>query len=124
MSNRSRGMAVERLAQKELESQGYLVQRAPPSYRWNKQTDLFGLFDIIALKELLTVDLGKDREYKRSVQRRYIQVKTNRRMYNADKIPLQIFKDTYCDASDSVEWWCYWKRGKRKNKHGWEKIAL
>jgi hypothetical protein len=120
MNKRAKGNKYERLAQKELEGTGWLVQRAQPSYRWNKQTDLFNLFDIIALK--------KDERIK------FIQVKANRLPSKKDIELLNKFRyycyfcfgqnKSECLQIGEVEWWCYWERGKRKNKHGWEKIIF
>ena len=49
MSNRSKGQAAEREYQKILESQGYLVERVKGSSKWNKQVDIFGVFDLVGM---------------------------------------------------------------------------
>jgi hypothetical protein len=123
MNKRAKGNKYELKAQRELEREGFLVQRAPPSYRWNKQTDLFRLFDIIAVKK--------------NTRTRYIQVKANRtptqkekeslngfRHYCYFELPKGIFKFGEVIQIGEVEWWCYWEKGKRKNKQGWEKIVF
>jgi len=57
MTTRSKGNALERKAQLQLEAQGYLVERARPQIVWigpgrpiTKRVDLFGCFDLLALK--------------------------------------------------------------------------
>lgn len=48
MSNRSKGMKFEREYEQILINQGYVVQRVKGGTKWNKNTDFFGLFDLIA----------------------------------------------------------------------------
>ena len=122
MSARSKGMMIERMAQKELEADGWLVQRAPGSTRFSKQVDLFGLFDLICI-------LPDNGEWP-SLKRKYIQIKANRKPTREERKKLKWF-DSHCCCSyhpespiDSVEWWVYWNRGKRKSKQGWEKIII
>lgn len=128
MSNRSRGMAIERKAQLELIKEGYLVQRAPPSYRWNRQTDLLGYFDLMAFIKGVAYPESKPTNVYNACKTRLIQIKMNRLpdkkwIENATKL-----RDTYFITGffnrTSVEWWTWWSRGKRKNKKGWEKVIL
>jgi Holliday junction resolvase len=109
INKRSKGMALERKAQKELEKEGWLVQRAPGSTKWNKQVDLFGLFDLMALR------------YEKI---KFVQVKCNRLPTEKETRQLEDFQTIWLGDMVCVEWWCYWNKGKRKTKQGWEKITI
>lgn len=57
-SSRKRGNELERRAQKELEADGFLTDRARPDLRWigpgrciSKKTDLLGAFDVLAVDQ-------------------------------------------------------------------------
>ena len=62
-STRARGRATERKVKRWLEAQGYDVQLAPMPSRWARQTDMWGLWDAVAVREDKIL---------------YIQVKMNR----------------------------------------------
>ena len=108
MNTRTKGNRYELRARKELEADGYAVIRAPPATKWNREVDFFGLFDLIAVKK---------------GEKRFIQVKANQ-LPGSKKHELEEFYETYLNDTDTVEWWCYWERGKRKTKQGWEKLMF
>lgn len=89
MGARSKGNRNEVKAVKELETNGWLVYRVKGATRFNKNVDIFGLFDIVAKK-------GK--------KIKWVQVKSNRR---PPMEPFKVFKDTYCSSYESVEVWVY-----------------
>lgn len=63
MGRRKKGLKTKRKAKKFYEEIGWTVDDVEASYRYAKSKDLFGLFDLIAIKERSIV---------------FIQVKTNR----------------------------------------------
>jgi len=89
VSSRRKGNRNELRAVKELEADGWLVYRVKGSFKFTRNVDLFGLFDIAAKQGPFT---------------RWIQVKTNR-MPNLQ--PFREFKRKYCSSTESVEVWCY-----------------
>lgn len=96
MSNRSKGQTRERMAQEMLERSGWLVYRVKGSTKFNRNVDIFGLFDLLCIRKQI---VGQERLW--------IQVKTR------DKPPLEPyyeFKEKYCDDHDSVELWVWKKR--------------
>ena len=115
MSNRNKGNFYELKAQKELISEGYKVYRVKGSTKFVKEVDMFNLFDILALKKIYKKD-----NISFHMERRHIQVKTNKKLGPKELIPFQDFKENYCDVQDSVEVWSFWQQGKRKKKKGWE----
>lgn len=64
-SNRARGRARELKVKHWLEAQGYDVQIAPTPSRWARQTDMFGLWDLIAVneKEILAVQVKMNKNH-------------------------------------------------------------
>ena len=88
MSSRSKGQDTERKAVKILINQGYETYRVKGSTRFNKNVDMFGLFDIIAIKPNIV---------------KLIQCKTNQKpntdMFNA-------FKERY--PQFEVEIWIWY----------------
>ena len=78
MSKRAKGNRSERKAVKELEEDGWLVYRVKGSTKFNKNVDVFGLFDIIARKDGLT---------------KWVQIKTNKKPVLK---PFQEYKYKYC----------------------------
>lgn len=108
MSNRQKGMHTERRAVKELEVQGWLVYQVKGSTRFNKNVDIFGLFDILALRP--AEEPGSHRYW--------IQVKTNKKLYGKDLDPFKKFKSRYCNCNDSVEIWSWF------NRKGWSKKII
>ena len=124
MSSRGVGNAAENRAEKELEANGYLVERARPDLRWigpgrcrSMAHDIFGAFDLFAVKAN-AADSSEDRI-------RLIQVTAGsgvneRRMKVAamhPKMPYEI----------SLEVW-RWRGGRAKKtdriKRGWIKEYL
>jgi len=108
MNSRQKGMRAERRAVKELEEQGWKVYRVKGSTRFNKNVDIFGLYDLLCLSKAH----GQQ-------HRLWIQVKTNKKIYGKDLKPFKDFKKKYCDKEDTIQIWTWWNRGKRK-KVGWE----
>lgn len=89
---RKKGSRSELKAVKELEADGWLVHRVKGSSKWNKNVDMFSLFDLCAKKDSVTL---------------WIQVKTNK------KPPLDKyskFKEEYCCEYENVEVWVYTDR--------------
>ena len=130
-------MYYERLAEKELIEDNWTTQRAPPPNRYSKQTDLFGLFDILAIRQIekeFIIKTYNGIENYHSIdptrfsiiiqEQKYIQVKTNYRPNKEWMEKAKQFKETLCGENSSVEVWIYWQRRKRKNKKGWEKIII
>lgn len=48
---RAKGMRIQRMLIKKLESEGWRVAKLEQSGKYTKQTDAYGLFDLIAIKE-------------------------------------------------------------------------
>ena len=126
MNSRAKGRRIENLAKKKLESEGWSVIQVSGSTKFKKQVDFFGLFDLIAMKP------------DRASRIRFIQVKANKlptkKQWNKlNEFRYHCYKEIACDGFfqsahsiqiGEVEWWCYWNRGKRKNKQGWEVIII
>ena len=51
VNTRSKGMRNERKAVKELERMGWLTYRVKGSSKWNRNVDIFGLWDIFAIQQ-------------------------------------------------------------------------
>jgi hypothetical protein len=113
MNKRSKGRRNENRAKEELEREGWLVEQAKGSTRWNKQTDIFGLWDILAIKK---VEIGIDciPTLKMVQKRRWIQVKSNK---FPNLKPFIEFKEKYCDENDLAEIWVW----EDYNRKGWKK---
>jgi len=92
MSTRAKGRRREVMARDELKEQGFRVMLAPMASRWQRQTDMFGLWDIIAVRHDTV---------------RFIQVKS-RKIYGKALLPFHDFK---CPLNCSREIWTY-KKGK------------
>jgi len=89
MSTRTKGRGNEMKAKKILEAAGYEVQLTSMGTKYNKQTDMFGLWDLIAVD---------------SNSVRFIQVKTNRKVYGVAREKYESFR---CPASCSKEIWVF-----------------
>jgi len=86
-----------------------MVYRVKGSTKFNKNVDIFGLFDLLCL-----FPPSLDNPQKR----KWIQVKSNKQIYGKE---LQLFKDfnrNYCDENDSVEIWTWIDR------KGWKKKII
>lgn len=81
MNTRSKGMRNERKAVKELEADGWLTYRVKGSTIFNRNVDIFGLWDILAIKNKTSTMLDEN-----WTAIKLIQVKTNQ------KPPLKPFK--------------------------------
>jgi len=87
VNKRQKGMRHELAAKKLLESQGWIVYRVPGSTMWNRDVDMFHLFDLFCM--------NKEKQMK------LIQVKSSKP--NFDKFIE--FKEKYCAENVSVEIW-------------------
>jgi Holliday junction resolvase len=99
-NTRAKGCRIENLAKRVLESEGWLVYRVPASRMWQKEEDVFGLWDLLAVK---------GREYK------FVQVKSNQRR---DMKPLQLFAKEHFNPFVRFELWVY------KDRTGWDEVLL
>ena len=88
-----------------MQSDGWLTYRVKGSTRFNRNVDIFGLFDLVCV---FPCTGGKP------PRRKWIQVKNNKRVYGKALIPFLDFRRDYCDDNDSVEIWTW--RGRK----GWE----
>jgi uncharacterized radical SAM superfamily Fe-S cluster-containing enzyme len=98
LNARAKGCRRENQAKEELEKAGWLVYRVPPSRQWQKQEDIFGLFDLLAVKK------GKFK---------FVQVKSNR-CAKFVHVGIKAFADEYFyDIRDvvSCEIWVFMDRG-------------
>lgn len=142
MSSRSKGMKNERRAQKELEQEGWLVHRARGSTMYNREVDIFGIFDLCCLKNdamflaggsamipvfqkneekiNITFQLGlKESRIIFVPKLKLVQVKTNA------KPNLRIFEEFKTRyPGTEIEVWIWYERGKSKKFRGWRKIIL
>ncbi len=107
VSSRAKGNRYERLAENELIRHGWITYRVKGSTKFNKNVDIFGLFDII----------GKNFDGTTI----YVQVKTNRKPV---LLLYQAFKWVLCNKHDKVQVWIYYERGKSKKWKGWRKIKI
>lgn len=94
MSNRAKGSRNELKAVKKLEADGWLVYRVKGSTKWNKNVDIFNLWDICA---------------KSGIHTKWIQVKTNQKR---DIAKHQEFAAKHCSPTESAEVWVYKDRVK------------
>lgn len=109
VNTRAKGMALERKAELLLQSQGYKTYRVKGSTAFNKEVDIFGEFDILAVKHGI---------------KRWIQIKANRAPTKKKVTALLSLYHEHFNKEDSFEWWTYWNKGKRKNIFGWEIITI
>lgn len=102
-NTRRKGNLAEMKAVKELEDAGWLAYRVKGSTKWNKNVDIFGLFDILTIKkETLEIGTGYSNQY-----RKWIQVKHQKPVFK----PFEDFYKKYCIYPyDSVEIWVWVKR--------------
>ena len=107
MNTRLKGQKSEIKCEKELTNEGWLVHRVKGSSKFNKEVDIFGLFDILAIKI-----------EKKKQKRKWIQVKTNKKLYGKQLKPFKDFKKDYCDVMDNVEVWSWF------NYKGWFKKII
>ena len=95
---RKKGFRNERKCVDELEKNGWLTYRVKGSTKFNKNVDIFGLWDILAIKPYLFV--GKTRM-------RLIQVKSNQK---PSLVKFRAFKKKYPDFECEI--WIYKDRVK------------
>ena len=112
MTTRQKGNRSELRAVKELERDGWLVYRVKGPTKFNKNVDIFGLFDIIAkrplkreTKNLLTSPSDPDTIW--------LQIKTNKKPPLG---PYTEFKKKHCSLFERVEVWV-WHDRKGFKKH-------
>ena len=77
INTRQKGRRNEFRCAKMLEDVGYEVQLAPNPTRWSTQNDLFGLWDVVCVREK---------------EIRWIQVKTNRKPTQSELEPYRAWR--------------------------------
>lgn len=102
-------MLLERKAELILQKKGYRTYRVKGSTPYSRNVDIFGEFDILAVKH---------------GNKRWIQIKANKPPTNKKVKELLSFYHEHFNKEDRFEWWIYWNRGKRKKKMGWEIISI
>lgn len=107
INTRKKGQKTELKCEKELKDLGWLTYKVKGSTKFNKNVDIFGLFDLFSIK------LVKNKQ-----KRLWIQVKTNNMPYGKELNPYKKFKKDYCDKNDSVEIWNW------VNHKGWRKRLI
>jgi len=110
INRRQKGRRLELKARKELENLGWLVQIAPLSTRYSKEVDLFGCFDIIALKRKLIFEGFGRKAY--AGKKLFIQIKHEQQRGAVKKC--KEFRLKYLDPTDEVEVWVW------KARKGWK----
>ena len=117
--NRKKGQLSERKAVADLEKQGFQwIYRVKGSTRFNKNVDIFGIWDTVAIKrEEIGEPLVK-------IIRKWIQVKTNRKLTKKEQIPYGKFVRECCDANDHAELWNYKDRKKGVKKPSCDKYRF
>lgn len=103
---RAKGRRYEKKAERELQAEGWTTYLVPPSRMWQKNQDVFFLFDIFCCQA------GKFR---------LIQIKTNQ-MCSLKKYR-EFYYDNMCENL-SCEVWCYYQLGKSKTYKGWRKVII
>lgn len=94
VNTRQKGRKAELKAKKILEMAGYDVQVTANPSKWNKQQDMFGLWDLMAVKKN---------------EIRFIQVKCNRMVYGAALEPYELWE---CPDVCTKEIWVFKDRVK------------
>lgn len=96
MTARRKGSRNELKAVRELEERGWNVYRVKGATKFNKNVDMFGLFDILALYP---------KGFGLAPKMLWLQVKSNRK---PSMKPFKEFKKMYCDGpTQKVEVWVY-----------------
>lgn len=103
MNNRQRGRQYELLCKRKLEKNGWLVYLVDMPQRFRKSQDLFGVFDILALKP---------------GEKLWVQVKYNSSHTKRLEPILSDFKAHWLSPSDLVQVWNYRLKSPRI-KPGW-----
>lgn len=118
MSSRSKGSMTELKGQRELEADGWKCIRARGSFKFNKNVDFFGLWDVIGLKLSLNYPVP-------ITLIKCVQFKTNKRVSKEFMQLVKEFKESLGNSNNvQCMAWTYWKRGIRKKKQGFERIIL
>lgn len=104
VNSRLKGRRSEYKCKKILESEGWLVELVKPSVKFNKQVDLFGLFDIICIKNINNKTIL-----------RCIQIKTNNRINKQKRFEMIEFKEKFSDLI--IEEWVFRDYKKEPNKY-------
>ena len=105
---RQKGRHFELLAKKFYEEKGWLIELVKPGQKWQKQQDLFGVFDLIGIKKTLENGTFGGRTW--NAQKLFVQVKCNPKWLKHDLEILQEFRDKYLWVKDIVMLLA-WKRG-------------
>ncbi|MEK6884447.1 MAG: hypothetical protein AABY22_32745 [Nanoarchaeota archaeon] len=110
MNTRRKGQRTELKAVQQLKKDGWITYQVKGSLIFNKNVDIFGLFDIFALKKIT-----QENSPLFTIKRRFIQVKTNRK---PDLNPFRHFKKNYGDGLTLIEIWIW------KDRKGFEIISI
>lgn len=105
INTRKKGQRLELKAFKILEQDGYLVYRVPGSTKWNRNVDMYGLWDLLGIKK----NIGND-----TVYIKLIQVKSKKPVLKE----WQDFADKYRSFNLSCEIW-WWKA-----RQGFQEVKL
>ena len=110
-NTRRKGRKYELLAARKLELAGWLVHLVKPKRRFEKDEDIFGMFDVQGVRKQLSYIRG---------EKLYVQVKLNCAWKKKIISELKEFKDKYLNPEDIVQLWDYNNKKKVKNDNGWE----
>ena|SRR3990167_8579259 len=114
-STRNKGRKHELDCYKQLTKEGWMAYICPNPHKWAKTNDIFGMFDVIAVKQSIVSSLD-GKEYVKLSYKRYIQVKSG--STQGCKKKLKGFKDRWLAGDDRVEVWIWVKH------HGWRIIDV
>ena len=105
MSNRSKGNKAEHEYELIEQSKGRITYRVKGSTMFNKNVDIFNIFDILSIDS-------------KTKEKFWIQVKSNKKLYEPEKERLTGFKEKYFNESDKIVW------ANRKDYEGWEELII
>ena len=107
---RAKGMRNELKAEKELISQGYLTYRVKGSTKFNKNVDIFGLWDIYCIKEKVgPLNIRINCFVPRRTIIKLIQIKTNQK---PSLKPFKEFAKKYSEIDCEI--WIYKDRKEKE----------
>lgn len=87
VNTRNKGRRAELRARDILEAAGYQVELTKSPSKWSKQQDMFGLWDLIAIR-------GSDV--------RFVQVKSNKKVYGALREPYELWECPSCCCTKEI----------------------
>jgi hypothetical protein len=115
MNNRSKGRMYELLCKKKLEENGYLVHLTDMPQRFKKNQDIWGIWDIIALKK----ESVPNRTNEALAVKLFVQVKHHDYHRKQTLIGMREFKARWLGTDDLVQLWNY-----LPSKKGWEIVSV